>query len=179
MRRDREAVFAYKRATFSVVIARFNRATQYSETSVMESRRHGVLDRPIIGERKRRRPSDGYVGRRRLFMEWRSQAPGKREEEWWARKSFAHPTICPSCRAASAPLSIFLLCMGLFSIFLFWALSARPPLLRGPLTRIAGQSDLSPQAGRGKLRRPRTRLRYPPRPRQQQSGQSPRGRKHR
>src|SRR5664279_1356911 len=34
------------------------------EAPAITPRSHGVLDRPVIGERKRRRPSDGYAGRR-------------------------------------------------------------------------------------------------------------------
>jgi hypothetical protein len=37
----------FGRATLSAVIARLDRAIQYSETSVMEARSHGVLDTPL------------------------------------------------------------------------------------------------------------------------------------
>jgi hypothetical protein len=45
------------------VIARLDRATQYAAASPSSAGFSGILDRPVIGERKRRRPSDGYAGR--------------------------------------------------------------------------------------------------------------------
>jgi hypothetical protein len=49
--------------TFTAVVARLDRAIQYSRALEMEPQRRGVLDRPVIGERKRRRLSNGYAGR--------------------------------------------------------------------------------------------------------------------
>jgi hypothetical protein len=39
---------------------------QYAAALVVDHWRLGILDRPVIGERKRRRPSDGYAGRRQV-----------------------------------------------------------------------------------------------------------------
>jgi hypothetical protein len=51
-------------------------------------------------------------------------APGKREQEWWARKSFAHPTICPFCGAATAPRAGFFTLHGVvFDIFVLGAVA--------------------------------------------------------
>jgi len=37
----------YERATLPAVIARLDRATQYSRDAIVESRSRGVLDRPV------------------------------------------------------------------------------------------------------------------------------------
>jgi hypothetical protein len=49
-RRDRGRLLEHKRATLSAVIARLDRATQYSEESVIESKSHGVLDPRVRGD---------------------------------------------------------------------------------------------------------------------------------
>jgi hypothetical protein len=80
----------------------------------MESRRHGVLDRPITGERKRRRPSDGTVGRRRRL--W-SGAVNAREN---ASENGGHARALPTLLAGRGRVSYF--AWGCFRYFCFWAL---------------------------------------------------------
>src|ERR1700730_6782884 len=53
------------RAPHSAVMPRLDRGIQYAAASRLIAAVSGILDRPVIGERKRRRPSDGYAGRRR------------------------------------------------------------------------------------------------------------------
>jgi hypothetical protein len=55
--RDREGVSA----AYLVIPAKAG--IQYSREVKIKSSGRGVLDRPVIGERKRRRPLDGYAGR--------------------------------------------------------------------------------------------------------------------
>jgi hypothetical protein len=50
-------------ATIKTVVARLDRAIQYAAAPRSISNPSGILGRPVIGERKRRRPSDGYAGR--------------------------------------------------------------------------------------------------------------------
>jgi hypothetical protein len=49
--------------TNSAVVTRLDRVIQYDVALKFRREISGILVRPVIGERKRRRPSDGYAGR--------------------------------------------------------------------------------------------------------------------
>jgi hypothetical protein len=86
-----------------IVIPRM-RGIQYAAASRLDTTVSGILDRPVIGGRKRRRPSDGYAGRRqRCFQTWKF-IPATRCARGLPR-SFTHLEIRGrgECRMRAAP----------------------------------------------------------------------------